>query len=670
MGAQAADAGDGLLAELEQRFQGIAGSDGVIDRDEFRKALSLNEDYYADRLFAMVDSDASGSVALPEFLSFVRTLVDGTEDDRLRFAFRLHDPDDSGAIDRDELARIIRASIAQNGIELPEVAVAGLTDALFRRADADGEGSIGFDEFRAVLDAYPKLKRQMTLSATTWLQRRPAAASRSGPSLADRLGDWLGSLGRRIANNRAATVVLVLYAAANVALFANAVHTYAGLGANVYVQIARGCGACLNFNGALILIPMLRHLLTWLRQTVAGGLLPVDDSIAFHKLVGHAMFALAGVHTLAHFANYTTLPGAFGSYLFGTSAGLTGLLLSITFIVMWVCALDVVRRRGHFELFYFTHFGFVLWFLFALLHGPVFWQWATLPILGYVAERLIRMRRTSRPMPVQALEPLPSGVTRMELQLPPGFRYRPGDYVFLRYPPVSAHEWHPFTVTTCPEETGRLSVHVRGLGNWTRRLHDLAKRRRTGQISAPTPDPAYIDGPYGTPSTHIFHARVAVLIGAGIGVTPFAAILKSLFLRRAAGDTDVSVEKAHFIWMNRDQYSFEWFADMLGGLEAQDPERRLLDVQIYLTGVGVDMTSATLDVAMDVYQAETGRDLFTGLRNRTNLGRPDWPAIFRRIADEHAGTKVDVYFCGPPALATVLSGLAAKHGFGYHKENF
>ena len=666
MGVQRSDNGGSLLADLESRFQGIAGSDGIIDRDEFRKALSLQDDYYADRLFAMVDTDGSGSVALPEFMEFVRTLVDGNAEDRLQFAFRLHDPDDSGEIDRDELARIIRASVAQHGIALPDIAIAGLTDALFRRADADGQGSIGFAEFQEVLDAYPNLRRQMTLSATTWLQRRPTTSPRRGPTQTDRLR----GVGRLIANNRAASVLLALYAAANVALFLNAVDTYAALGANGFVQIARGCGACLNFNGALILVPMLRHLLTWLRQTVFGGLLPVDDSIAFHKLVGHVMFALAGVHTLAHFANYTTLPGPFAGYLFGTSAGLTGLLLSITFIVMWVCALDVVRRRGHFELFYFTHFGFVLWFLFALLHGPVFWQWATLPILGYVAERLIRLRRTSQPMPVKALDPLSSGVTRLELQLPEGFRYRPGDYVFLRYPPVSAHEWHPFTVTTCPEETGRLSVHVRGLGNWTRRLHDLAKRRRAGQVAVPASDPAYIDGPYGTPSTHIFQSRVAVLIGAGIGVTPFAAILKSLFLRRAQGDREVSVQKAHFIWMNRDQYSFEWFADMLGGLEAQDPERKLLDVQIYLTGVTVDMTSATLDVAMDVYQAETGRDLFTGLRNRTNLGRPDWQAIFRRIADEHGGTTVHVYFCGPPALSTVLSRLAAEHGFGYHKENF
>ena len=41
----------------------------------------------------------------------------------------------------------------------------------------------------------------------------------------------------------------------------------------------------------------------------------------------------------------------------------------------------------------------------------------------------------------------------------------------------------------------------------------------------------FIDGPYGTPSTHIFQAEHAVLIGAGIGVTPFASILQSIMMR-------------------------------------------------------------------------------------------------------------------------------------------
>ena len=40
-----------------------------------------------------------------------------------------------------------------------------------------------------------------------------------------------------------------------------------------------------------------------------------------------------------------------------------------------------------------------------------------------------------------------------------------------------------------------------------------------------------IDGPYGAPSSHIFRAQHAVLVAAGIGVTPFASILQSIMNR-------------------------------------------------------------------------------------------------------------------------------------------
>lgn len=48
-----------------------------------------------------------------------------------------------------------------------------------------------------------------------------------------------------------------------------------------------------------------------------------------------------------------------------------------------------------------------------------------------------------------------------------------------------------------------------------------------------------IDGPYGAPAEDVFKSEVAVLVGAGIGVTPFASILKrecSIWL--SCGDVD------------------------------------------------------------------------------------------------------------------------------------
>ena len=86
-----------------------------------------------------------------------------------------------------------------------------------------------------------------------------------------------------------------------------------------------------------------------------------------------------------------------------------------------------------------------------------------------------------------------------------------------------------------------------------------------------------IMGPYGTPTRDIFDSTHALLIGCGIGVTPFASILQSIshrFKARRRGDTSPEVamrlRKVDFIWVNREQRAFEWFVSLLSQLEAEE----------------------------------------------------------------------------------------------------
>lgn len=61
----------------------------------------------------------------------------------------------------------------------------------------------------------------------------------------------------------------------------------------------------------------------------------------------------------------------------------------------------------------------------------------------------------------------------------------------------------------------------------------------------------FIDGPYGAPSSHIFRAQHAVLVGTGIGVTPFASILQSIMHRYWKGSQCLIVHKRSlwcFLW--------------------------------------------------------------------------------------------------------------------------
>lgn len=49
------------------------------------------------------------------------------------------------------------------------------------------------------------------------------------------------------------------------------------------------------------------------------------------------------------------------------------------------------------------------------------------------------------------------------------FRYKPGQYLYLSCPSLGTTEWHPFTITSAPEQM-HVTVHIRTRGDWTRRL--------------------------------------------------------------------------------------------------------------------------------------------------------------------------------------------------------
>lgn len=118
----------------------------------------------------------------------------------------------------------------------------------------------------------------------------------------------------------------------------------------------------------------------------------------------------------------------------------------------------------------------------------------------------------------------------IELQIyKPCMAYKPGQYVFINIPEVSSFEWHPFTLTSCPEED-YISVHIRVVGDWTgqlaQRLNCFQKLTGSTRIDLPA---ISLDGPYGTPTEDAFKYDSCVMIGAGIGVTPFVSVLKSVW---------------------------------------------------------------------------------------------------------------------------------------------
>lgn len=75
-------------------------------------------------------------------------------------------------------------------------------------------------------------------------------------------------------------------------------------------------------------------------------------------------------------------------------------------------------------------------------------------------------------------------------------------------------------------------MHIKADGDWTKRLHELATEAK--KTPGRTGDDDFvrirvgIDGPFGAPAQRFYTYDKAIIVGAGIGVTPFSAILTDL----------------------------------------------------------------------------------------------------------------------------------------------
>jgi len=95
----------------------------------------------------------------------------------------------------------------------------------------------------------------------------------------------------------------------------------------------------------------------------------------------------------------------------------------------------------------------------AMLEFPTFWAWTCVPLLLYGIERIIRIARGKQACIVLQAIAHPSRVLELRMKKQT-FNYIPGQYTFIACPYIANYEWHPFTISSSPDEDF-LSLHIR-----------------------------------------------------------------------------------------------------------------------------------------------------------------------------------------------------------------
>ena len=300
----------------------------------------------------------------------------------------------------------------------------------------------------------------------------------------------------------------------------------------------------------------------------------MDKNIAFHVVIAWAIVFWSIVHIAAHLFNYLAVEENFPSVSAGflnlqSGPGLTGQIITISLFLIVTSAVEVVRRKN-FEMFWFTHHLFLVFFGGLLMHGsfcfikadfgdicrggPKFWKYWIGSAICYLIERIYRVIRGRRLTHISKVIQHPSNVVEIQIQKP-SFHSKAGQYIFICCPEISAFEWHPFTLTSSPQELFT-SIHIRVVGDWTTRFTRRlgCQFSKTESISNFDTLPyIMIDGPYGTASEDVFNYKAALLVGAGIGVTPFASILKTIWYQINHPNRVIPLQKVYFVWICKDK---------------------------------------------------------------------------------------------------------------------
>ncbi|CAN4084638.1 unnamed protein product [Withania somnifera] len=711
-----------LWKKVEARFHALA-KDGLLAREDFGECIGMVD----SKEFAVGVFDAlvrrwrqkTAKITKAELHEFWLQISDQSFDARLQIFFDMADSNGDGKITRDEVQELIMLSATANKLSKLKERAAEYACLIMEELDPECLGYIELWQLETLLlqrDNYMNYSRPLSTTSFGWGQN---LGTRSKAKNQVKRASY--ALKCLVLDNWQRGWILLLWVLIMAGLFTWKFLLYRQRAAfqvmGYCLATAKGAAETLKLNMALVLLPVCRNILTWLRSTRAKLLVPFDDNINFHKIIAYAIavgiLLHAGNHLVCDFprlinsspekfariaSEFDNVKPTFKSLLTGIE-GVTGIGMVILMAIVFILATRGFRRNVFklpppfnrltgFNAFWYSHHLLAVVYVLLLVHGTFLflvhqwwqkttWMYISMPLLLYVAERSLRTCRSEHyAAKILMVSVLPGDVFSLTMSKPNSFKYKSGQYIFLQCPTISSFEWHPFSITSAPGDD-YLSVHIRMVGDWTNKLKRVfteddssaceigrAKFRERGNVDQRGLPRLLVDGPYGAPAQNYQNYDVLLLVGLGIGATPFISILKDLLNNSRSEEMDLNTETsvsddswtsiasssvassgkkksprtkcAHFYWVTREPGSFEWFKGVMNEVAEMDHKGQI-EMHNYLTSVYEegDARSTLITMVQALNHAKHGVDILSGTRVRTHFARPKWKEVFSKIASKH-----------------------------------
>ncbi|RDY12944.1 Ferric reduction oxidase 2, partial [Mucuna pruriens] len=254
-----------------------------------------------------------------------------------------------------------------------------------------------------------------------------------------------------------------------------------------------------------------------------------EGSIKYHIWLGHVAMALFTAHGLGYII-FWDKTHQISEILKWNKVGVSNVAGAVSLLaglIMWAATLPSIRRKA-FELFLYTHYLYIVFVVFFVLHVGFSSSCIVLPgFYLFMIDRYLRFLQSQQKIRLLSARVLPCEAVELNFAKNLELCYAPTSIIFINVPSISKLQWHPFTITSCSDtDSDTLSVVLKNSGSWSNTLY---------QKLSSSPPMSHLDvsieGPYGPASTFNSRHEMLVLVSGGSGITPFISIIRSLIFK-------------------------------------------------------------------------------------------------------------------------------------------
>ncbi|WOL14676.1 respiratory burst oxidase [Canna indica] len=274
--------------EVQNNLNRLA-RDGYLARSDFAQCIGMKD----SKEFALELFDAlsrrrrlnAERISKEELHEFWCQITDQSFDSRLQIFFDMVDKNEDGRITEEEVKEIIMLSASANKLSRLKEQAEEYAALIMEELDPERLGYIELWQLETLLlqkDTYLNYSQALSYTSQA-LSQNLAGLRKKGPirKLSTKLGYYLEENWQRL-------WVIALWIAIMAGLFTwkfmQYRRRYAFQVMGYCLTTAKGAAETLKFNMALVLLPVCRNTITWLRSTRLARALPFDDNINFHKV--------------------------------------------------------------------------------------------------------------------------------------------------------------------------------------------------------------------------------------------------------------------------------------------------------------------------------------------------------------------------------------------------